>query len=29
MSLSDDGNRAYIADPGGHDMLILDTSPCS
>jgi LVIVD repeat len=26
MSLSDDGNRAYIADSGGHDMLILDTS---
>jgi hypothetical protein len=25
MSLSDDGNRAYIADPGGN-MLILDTS---
>lgn len=26
MSLSDDGNRAYAADPLGHDMLILDTS---
>jgi hypothetical protein len=26
MSLSDDGNRAYIADPKGGDMLILDTS---
>ncbi len=26
MSLSDDGNRAYMADPMGHDMLILDTS---
>ncbi len=26
LTLSDDGNRAYIADPGGHDMLILDTS---
>jgi hypothetical protein len=26
MSLSDDGKRAYIADPKGHDMLILDTS---
>ncbi|MGI8558589.1 MAG: LVIVD repeat-containing protein [Solirubrobacteraceae bacterium] len=26
MSLSDDGNRAYIADPLGGDMLILDTS---
>jgi hypothetical protein len=26
MSLSDDGNRAYIADPNGHDMAILDTS---
>ena len=26
MSLSDDGNRAYIADATGHDMLILDTS---
>jgi hypothetical protein len=26
MSLSDDGNRAYIADPTGRDMLILDTS---
>ena len=26
MSLSDDGNRAYIADPNGGDMLILDTS---
>lgn len=26
MSLSDDGNRAYIADPTGGDMLILDTS---
>src|SRR5215212_3696751 len=25
MTLSDDGNRAYIADPGGN-MLILDTS---
>jgi hypothetical protein len=25
MSLSDDGNRAYIADPGGQ-LLILDTS---
>ena len=26
MSLSDDGNRAYIADPSGHNMAILDTS---
>jgi len=26
MSLSDDGNRAYVADPIGGDMLILDTS---
>jgi hypothetical protein len=26
MSLSDDGNRAYVADATGHDMLILDTS---
>lgn len=26
MTLSDDGNRAYIADPLGHNMLILDTS---
>ncbi len=26
MSLSDDGNRAYIADPLGGDMLTLDTS---
>ena len=26
MTLSDDGNRAYIADPSGRDMLILDTS---
>ena len=26
MSLSDDGNRAYVADPTGHSMLILDTS---
>jgi hypothetical protein len=26
MSLSDDGNRAYIADPTGRNMLILDTS---
>jgi hypothetical protein len=26
MSLSDDGNRAYIADSSGHDLLILDTS---
>ena len=26
MSLSDDGNRAYIADPTGGNMLILDTS---
>jgi hypothetical protein len=26
MSLSDDGNRAYIADPTGGDMAILDTS---
>ena len=26
MSLSNDGNRAYIADPNGHDMGILDTS---
>ena len=25
MTLSGDGNRAYIADPGG-EMLILDTS---
>jgi hypothetical protein len=26
MSLSDDGKRAYVADPTGGDMLILDTS---
>jgi hypothetical protein len=26
MSLSDDGNRAYIADPTARNMLILDTS---
>ena len=26
MPLSDDGNRAYIADPTGHNLLILDTS---
>src|SRR3954452_8884508 len=26
MQLSDDGNRAYIADPTGRNMLILDTS---
>ncbi|MCW2966904.1 MAG: hypothetical protein JWM71_676, partial [Solirubrobacteraceae bacterium] len=26
MSLSDDGNRAYIADPTNRSMLILDTS---
>jgi hypothetical protein len=26
MTLSDDGNRAYITDPGDHSMLILDTS---
>ncbi len=26
MSLSDDGNRAYVADPTGGDLLILDTS---
>jgi hypothetical protein len=26
MSLSDDGNRAYVADPTGRDMLIMDTS---
>ncbi|MDQ6835134.1 MAG: hypothetical protein M3016_03005 [Actinomycetota bacterium] len=26
MTLSDNGNRAYIADPTGGDMLILDTS---
>jgi hypothetical protein len=26
MTLSDDGNRAYIADPTGRNMLILDTS---
>jgi hypothetical protein len=26
MSLSNDGNRAYVADPTGGDMLILDTS---
>ena len=26
MTLSDDGNRAYVADPTGGDMLILDTS---
>ena len=26
MSLSNDGNRAYIADPNGRNMLILDTS---
>jgi hypothetical protein len=25
MSLSSDGNRAYIADPSGRNMLILDT----
>src|SRR5690349_18706510 len=26
MTLSDDGNRAYVADPTGGNMLILDTS---
>src|SRR3954451_6433822 len=26
MSLSDDGNRAYVADPTNRNMLILDTS---
>ena len=26
MTLSDDGNRAYVADPTGGDLLILDTS---
>jgi hypothetical protein len=26
MSLSDDGNRGYVADPTGRDMLIMDTS---
>jgi hypothetical protein len=26
MTLSDDGNRAYIADPTGRNLLILDTS---
>jgi len=26
MSISDDGNRAYVADPSNGDMLILDTS---
>jgi hypothetical protein len=26
MTISDDGNRAYVADPTGGDMLILDTS---
>jgi hypothetical protein len=26
MTLSDDGNRAYVADPHGGDLLILDTS---
>ncbi|MEA2170688.1 MAG: hypothetical protein QOF76_3988, partial [Solirubrobacteraceae bacterium] len=26
MTLSDDGNRAYVADPTGGQMLILDTS---
>ncbi len=26
MSLSDDGNRAYVADPTGRNMLIMDTS---
>ena len=26
MTLSADGNRAYVADPTGGDMLILDTS---
>jgi hypothetical protein len=26
MTLSDDGNRAYVADPFGRDMVILDTS---
>jgi hypothetical protein len=26
MSLSDDGNRAYVADPTGGNMLILDVS---
>jgi hypothetical protein len=26
MTLSDEGNRAYVADPTGGDLLILDTS---
>jgi hypothetical protein len=26
MTLSDDGTRAYAADPTGHDLLILDTT---
>ena len=26
MSLSDDGNRAYVADPTGRNLLIMDTS---
>jgi hypothetical protein len=26
MSISSDGNRAYVADPNGGDMLILDTT---
>jgi hypothetical protein len=26
MTLSDDGNRAYVADPFGRDMVILDTT---
>jgi hypothetical protein len=26
MSLSNDGNRAYVADPTGHNMAILDTT---
>ena len=26
MTLSDDGTRAYAADPTGGDLLILDTS---
>jgi hypothetical protein len=26
MSLSNDGNRAYVADPSGRNMLIMDTS---
>ena len=26
MTISNDGNRAYVADPNGGDMLILDTT---